>query len=1743
MNTQHVIIKRLVIVIVASLLLQSALIMPSASAQQTNSPICEWGNETPTAWQEVICRELPEGTNSAQTNEQESNSFELTSGTPPTVPWNIQFGGVGTEIHDVTMDTIGNVFITGAITSLSDSDAFVAKLDSNGGTLWSYPFTGMAYDEGNAIALDANGSIFITGSARNASNPNTDDILLARVNNYGALMWKITVGNTTQQDVGMDITADGPGNIYVTGGSFGSWGSPIRPYTSGQYDAFVAMFEPVNGTRVWNTFLGENFNGFGMGITADSIGRVYITGVNFVPGTSSNTFVAELAGSGALLWYADVGAAGANDSGRDIVLDGNGNVYVAGDSWSPWGSPLSCYSGGQDAVVLKFNNSGDLQWNAFVGGSGYDLGYGIDLDSAGNIFISGHSTDIWGSPFESGSGLPQDVFAAKMDNDGNLLWNTFIKGEAWYQSYGHLNRIAEWYGTMYIVSNTGIFEDANAYVTKIIDSPEYISSGTTLSPIAQAVKEKVGQQEYCGNLYENLITLPPGQDAFQKFGVLAANIALEPGPHEIDFVNMGWDPYDPDEVTSPGRIFLQGIKTLYDAVYANPTAYPGGVKVRILLGLKSYKKAGEDQRLYVLNDLASLGIPRLGTNWSVEVAYYDHISGEHSHVKMMIVDGKDVITGGYNMHYNYLDLNSAIPPEHDMGIQISGPIAFDSLLTFDGLWMGAHVCTNDDCTQETTITSISHDLSVLNPPITGNDVVFSLFRDNFNKTADEAIAAAIEAATSEVDIIQNRLMNSKWFYLQYVTAILNAIDKENVYVKLLVSSGDGGLLGNGDHLTNLIGVCLLRDQIQDRNALALPRFQARFASHANPIHTKALSIDHSFVIVGSQNFDASAWGNDLISLAEYSLGTDSDQAAENFEATFGAEWDVAQSPDCLDDGITGTALQDAINQASPGTAMFLPAGVYAGSVIINKPLTLVGAGANETVIHPQGNEPVFRVTSSDVTIMNMKISGGNGYGIELIDSSPNSLKNIQINRIVFDNNAQGGMLAQGLIPGSPMNYAIENNTFIGGANGVTINMIGTQAETSIIRGNIFFGQTTAPIHVLSANDSYVEYSYNLFDDCGLGACTTNWRQGNISTVSSAHDNLFDLNPLFASSENGAYQLSTGSPAIDAGDPSLFHDLLLDGDNNGFIQIDIGAFEYVFSPVVNTPPVVNAGNDQTVDLGNSVTINATYSDTDNTENHSARIDWGDGIVEDVAVNMTGPGAGEVTGEHTYANTGNYTVEVCVTDLYGAVGCDTLSVGVISTPTNTPTNTPTSTPTITPTSTPTNTPTSTQTATQSGNTVTFTPVADAYVNADSPAANYGSSALLRADASPVVRSYLRFHVQGLNGSVTSATLRVYANSASSQGYQIRDVSDNTWGESAINHNNAPSTGALIGSSAAISANTWTTVDVTSYITGNGVFNLGLTTLSNTALSLASREAGANAPQLIVVTTGGPTPPTPTFTPTPTVTSTPSQTPTSTPTPTATQTGNGAFYLSLSGQATLGGVTAEDTDILNYNGTTWSLFFDASDVGIVDSGQDLNDFYIVDADTILMSFRDPVTLGSLAVDAYDVVQFDATSLGANTAGTFTLYFDGNDVGLDDPVAEILDAIDLLPDGRLLFSTDGSFTLPGLSGKDEDIIAFTPTTLGDNTSGTWGIYFDGSLTGIGLGNTGEDIDTLDIASNGDIYLSAENAFAVSNISGADEDVFVCIPAFTGGAVSSCAYSSALFFDGSAWGLETNDVDALYLP
>jgi hypothetical protein len=148
------------------------------------------------------------------------------------------------------------------------------------------------------------------------------------------------------------------------------------------------------------------------------------------------------------------------------------------------------------------------------------------------------------------------------------------------------------------------------------------------------------------------------------------------------------------------------------------------------------------------------------------------------------------------------------------------------------------------------------------------------------------------------------------------------------------------------------------------------------------------------------------------------------------------------------------------------------------------------------------------------------------------------------------------------------------------------------------------------------------------------------------------------------------------------------------------------------------------------------------------------------------------------------------------------------------------------------------------------LTFAPSADAYVTESDPNTNNGSRSDLRLDGSPLVRSYLRFSVSGVSGTISRARLRLYPNSSSSTGYQAHGSSDTSWGELTITYANAPAFGAVIVSSGAFTSGAYTEVDVTPLISGDGVYTIVLTGPGTTAISLGSRES-PNPPQLLIET----------------------------------------------------------------------------------------------------------------------------------------------------------------------------------------------------------------------------------------------------------------------------------------------------
>jgi hypothetical protein len=187
------------------------------------------------------------------------------------------------------------------------------------------------------------------------------------------------------------------------------------------------------------------------------------------------------------------------------------------------------------------------------------------------------------------------------------------------------------------------------------------------------------------------------------------------------------------------------------------------------------------------------------------------------------------------------------------------------------------------------------------------------------------------------------------------------------------------------------------------------------------------------------------------------------------------------------------------------------------------------------------------------------------------------------------------------------------------------------------------------------------------------------------------------------------------------------------------------------------------------------------------------------------------------------------------------------------------------------------------------LTSSPDADAYVQAAIPTVNKGQDKRLKAQASPTIRSYIRFGVGGLpaGATVSEARLRLYATTTSAFGVSVHGgVTANGWGERTINWSNAPSfsSSPLASSGAIPTRDQWIELPVTSAVTGNGPVTFVLTTSDPGSVEFASRnDKRPFRPQLVVAYQVPDPTPSPTPSPTPTPEPTPMPTPAPTPTPT--------------------------------------------------------------------------------------------------------------------------------------------------------------------------------------------------------------------------------------------------------------------
>jgi len=361
---------------------------------------------------------------------------------------------------------------------------------------------GSVNDHGLGIAVDGAGNAYVIGSTNSAEDtfPVTvgpdltynggGDAFVAKVRADGTgLVYAGYIGGSGGED-GWSIAVDGAGNAYVVGttssteATFPVIGGPDLTYNGGNGDAFVAKVRADGTGLVYAGYIGGSGEDYGRGIAVDGSGDAYIIGDTYsTEGTfpvavgpdlthngGRDVFVAKVRADGTDLVYAGYIGGSDTDYGGGIAVDGAGNAYITGESWSNEASfpvtvgPDLTYNGGErDAFVAKVRADGTgLVYAGYIGGSGDDYGWGIAVDGAGNAYITGGTGSPETTfPVDIGPDLTYnngywDAFVAKVRADGTgLVYCGYIGGSGDDGGYGiAVDRM----GNAYVIGNTNSTE-------------------------------------------------------------------------------------------------------------------------------------------------------------------------------------------------------------------------------------------------------------------------------------------------------------------------------------------------------------------------------------------------------------------------------------------------------------------------------------------------------------------------------------------------------------------------------------------------------------------------------------------------------------------------------------------------------------------------------------------------------------------------------------------------------------------------------------------------------------------------------------------------------------------------------------------------------------------------------------------------------------------------------------------------------------------------------------------------------------------------------------------------------------------------------------------------------------------------------------------------------------------------------------------------------------------------------------
>ncbi len=264
----------------------------------------------------------------------------------------------------IAIDGSYNVYVTGYETDQNiDLNCVTIKYDKNGNQQWSarYDISGTTsdYNEGYDLWVDNSGNIYVVGGTSDAAG-NNEDYLTIKYNPSGAPIWVRTWNSGSQNsDWATKVALDVAGNVYVAG-SANNRDRTIKYDTNGNL-LWTSQSDPTN----WGQEVTD--------LCVDGYGRPWTTAYYYGNTIKYNNQ------NGTIMWSWEWPSPGNSAEMWDMEMDPAGGVYITGRSQSG------------DYATVKFDSTGAIKWQETYDGYGYlDVAYGITVNSAGYIWITGH---------------------------------------------------------------------------------------------------------------------------------------------------------------------------------------------------------------------------------------------------------------------------------------------------------------------------------------------------------------------------------------------------------------------------------------------------------------------------------------------------------------------------------------------------------------------------------------------------------------------------------------------------------------------------------------------------------------------------------------------------------------------------------------------------------------------------------------------------------------------------------------------------------------------------------------------------------------------------------------------------------------------------------------------------------------------------------------------------------------------------------------------------------------------------------------------------------------------------------------------------------------------------------------------------------------------------------------------------------------------------------------------------------